>query len=71
MTKSTRMRWAGHVGRMEKMRNPCKILVGRCEEKRGLGWLDVNVRIILKCMLRLQVCRLWTIFTLLGIETTG
>lgn len=39
MTKSTRMRWVGHIGRMEKMRNACKILVGRCEEKRGLGWL--------------------------------
>jgi hypothetical protein len=35
--KSRRMRLAGHVGRMEAMRNSYKILVGKCEGKRLLG----------------------------------
>jgi hypothetical protein len=36
MIKSRRMRWAGHVARMEK-RNAYKILVGMPEGKRPLG----------------------------------
>jgi hypothetical protein len=35
--KSGRMRWAGHVARMGKMRNTYKILVGNLERKRQLG----------------------------------
>jgi hypothetical protein len=34
MIKSRRMRWAGHVARMGKMRNAFKILVGKPEWKR-------------------------------------
>jgi hypothetical protein len=37
MIKSRRMRWAGHVARMGKKRNACKILVGKPEGKRPLG----------------------------------
>jgi hypothetical protein len=37
MIKSMRMRWAGHVARMEKNRNACRILVGKPEGKRPLG----------------------------------
>jgi hypothetical protein len=37
MIKSMRMRWAGHVARMEKKRNACRILVGKTERKRPLG----------------------------------
>jgi hypothetical protein len=49
--KSRRMRWVGHVARMEK-RNAYKILVGKPEGKRPLGrsrhrWVD-NIRIDLK-----------------------
>jgi hypothetical protein len=36
MTKSSRMRWAGHVGRMGMNRNACVILVGKSEGKRPL-----------------------------------
>jgi hypothetical protein len=36
MIKSRRMRWAGHVARMEKIRNAQK-LVGMLEGKRPLG----------------------------------
>jgi hypothetical protein len=45
MTKSRMMRWAGHVTRLEKKRNACRILVGKPKEKRPLGkqrrrWVD-------------------------------
>jgi hypothetical protein len=35
--KSRRMRWAGHVARMEEERKVSKILVGKPEGKRPLG----------------------------------
>jgi hypothetical protein len=43
--KSRRMRWAGHVSRMEQKRNAYRILVGKPEGKRPLGrprrmWVD-------------------------------
>jgi hypothetical protein len=37
MTKSRRMRWAGHVGQMGDKRNAYRILVGKPEGKRPLG----------------------------------
>jgi hypothetical protein len=41
----SRMIWAGHVARMGKKRNACRILVGKPEGKRPLGrprrrWVD-------------------------------
>ena len=35
--KSRRLRWAGHVARMEEGRDAHKVLVGRPEGKRPLG----------------------------------
>jgi hypothetical protein len=35
--KSRRMRWAGHVARMEEERGVYRILIGRSEGKRPLG----------------------------------
>jgi len=35
--KSRRMRWAGHVVRMEEKRGVCRVLVGKPEGKRSLG----------------------------------
>jgi hypothetical protein len=35
--KSWRMRWAGHVARMEERRNVYRVLVRNPEEKRSLG----------------------------------
>ena len=32
--KSRRLRWAGHVARMEESRNACRVLVRRSEGKR-------------------------------------
>ena len=37
LIKSRRMRWAGHVARMEEGRNVHKVLVGKPEGKRQLG----------------------------------
>jgi hypothetical protein len=37
MIKSRRMRWAGHVARMEEKMNACRILVENTEGKRPLG----------------------------------
>jgi hypothetical protein len=50
--KSRRMRWAGHVARMEKEREVYKVLVGKPEGKRPLGrprrrWED-GIRMDLK-----------------------
>jgi hypothetical protein len=45
ITKSRRMRWAGHVARMGEKRNAYRLLVGKPEGKRPLGrprcrWVD-------------------------------
>ena len=50
--KSRRLKWAGHVARMEESRNAYRILVGRPEGKRPLGrpgrrWED-NIKMDLK-----------------------
>jgi hypothetical protein len=37
MIKSRRMRWAGHVARIEEKRNAYRILVGKPEGKRPRG----------------------------------
>ena len=47
--KSRRLRWAGHVARMEQSRNAYRVLVGKPEGKRPLGrprhrWED-NIRL--------------------------
>jgi hypothetical protein len=47
MTKSMRMRWAGHVTRMGEKRNADRVLVGNPEGKRTLGRRGSG-RIILK-----------------------
>jgi hypothetical protein len=52
MIKSRRMRWAGHVARMEETRNAYRILVGKPEGKRPLGrpryrWVD-NIQMDLR-----------------------
>jgi hypothetical protein len=37
LSKSRRMRWAGHLAGMGEMRNAYNILAGKCERKRSLG----------------------------------
>ena len=50
--KSRRMRWAGHVARVEEGRGVHKVLVGKPEGKRPLGDQDIDGRIILRWILR-------------------
>ena len=50
--KSRRLRWAGHVARMEQSRNAYRVLVGKTEGKRPLGrprrrWED-NIKMDLR-----------------------
>ena len=50
--KSRRLRWAGHVARMEQSKNAYRVLVGKSEGKRPLKrprlrWED-NIRIDLR-----------------------
>jgi hypothetical protein len=52
MIKSRRMKWAGHVARMEEKRNAYRKLVGNPEGKKPLGrprrkWVD-NIKIDLR-----------------------
>ena len=52
MIKSRRMRWAGHIARMEEGRSAFKILTGKPTGKRPLGrprrrWED-NIRMDLE-----------------------
>ena len=46
--KSRRLRWTGHVARMEKSRNAYRVLVGKPKGKRPLGRPRLDGRIILK-----------------------
>ena len=50
--KSRRMRWAGHVARMEEERGVHNILVGKPEGKRPLGRPRRRWRVILRWILR-------------------
>ena len=49
---SRRLRWAGHLARMEQFRNAFRVLVGKPESKRTLGrprlrWED-NIKMDLR-----------------------
>jgi hypothetical protein len=49
MIKSRRMRWAGHIARMEQKGNAYRILVGKPEEKIPLG------RARCKCLAHIKI----------------
>jgi hypothetical protein len=52
MIKSRRMRWVGHVARMEEGRGVYRVLVGRPKGKRPLGrprrWWEDNIKLDLR-----------------------
>jgi len=52
VVKSRRKRWAEHVARMREGRGVHRVLVGKPEGKRPLGDLNVDGRIILRCIFR-------------------
>jgi hypothetical protein len=51
VTKSRRMRWAGHVAYMRELRNACSILVGKPGGKRPLRRPRRRWKIILESIL--------------------
>jgi hypothetical protein len=52
MMKSRKMGWAGHVARIGKKRNACRILVGEPEGTRPLGRPNVGKWKILNWILQ-------------------
>ena len=46
--KSGRLRWAGHLVRMEEGRNAFKILTGKPTGRRAVGILGIDGRTILQ-----------------------
>ena len=50
--KSRRVSWAGPQARMRERRNAYVVLVGRTEGKSHMADVDVDGRIILKCILK-------------------
>ena len=50
--KSRRLRWAGHVARMEEGRRAFKILKGKHTRKRPLGRLGIDGKTILEWTLK-------------------
>jgi hypothetical protein len=54
------MKWAGHVAIMRKMRNECKLLVGKPEGKNHSKDLSVDGKIILEWISGKQGGKLWT-----------
>jgi hypothetical protein len=50
--KSGKMRWPGHVERVEERIDPYRLLVAKPEGKRPLGRVNVDGNIILKLILQ-------------------
>jgi hypothetical protein len=71
VTKSRRMRWAGHVARMVEGRGAYRILVGRPEGRRPLGRPRRKWEIILKWIFKKWDGGIWTGLIWLRIGTCG
>ena len=54
--KWRRLRWAGHVARVEKFRNACRVLVGNPGSKKPLGRLRRRWEDNIKMDLREEGC---------------
>jgi hypothetical protein len=65
--KSRRMGWARYVARTEETRSASRSLKGRYHSED----LDIDGRIILKCVLGKQGGKVWTGFIWLRIGTSG
>ena len=71
MIKSRRIRWAGHVARMEGKRCVYRVLVGKSEGKRPLGRpRRRREHIILRWIFRNWDVVVWTGLSWLRIETS-
>ena len=70
MIKSRRMRWAGHVARMDEERGVYRVLLGKPEGRRPLGRPSVDGWIILGWISRRWDVGMWTGFGWSRIETS-
>jgi len=59
VTKSRKMRWAGHVACMGARRGVYRVLVGKPKGKKPLGIPDVDGRIILRWIFRKWDVGVW------------
>ena len=69
--KSRRMRWAGHVARMEEKRGVYRVLVGKPEGKIPLGRLRLRWEDNIKMDRQEVGCGAWTDLSWLRIGTGG
>jgi hypothetical protein len=69
--KSGRMRWAGHMARMKRGRNVCRVLVGKREGEKHLEDQEVDGRMGLKWTSVRLFQGVWSGFTWLRIGTVG
>jgi len=69
--KSGRMRWVGHVERIEERRGVCRVLVEKPEGKKPKEEPDVDRRIILSWIFRNWDVGAWTGSIWLGKGTLG
>jgi hypothetical protein len=60
------MKWTGLVERIGDSQNSFKLLVGDAEKRVHLEDLVIDMRIILKCLLKKRYMRLWIGFMWLG-----
>ena len=49
--KCGRLRWAGHVAKIEECRNAFTVLLGKPTGKRSLGRPIIDMKTVLECML--------------------
>jgi hypothetical protein len=71
VVKSKRMRSAGNVARMGEMRNIYCILVGKPGEKRPLGRVDIDGKVIVNQFLKEIDVRIWIGFIWIRIGFSG
>jgi hypothetical protein len=69
--KYKRMRWAGHVARVEERRGACRILVGNLRERDHLEDLCIDGKKILRWIYRKWNGAAWTGLIWLRIGTGG
>jgi hypothetical protein len=69
--KSRRMRWAGHVARMEEGRGVYRILVGKPEGKRPLGRSRRRWEDNIKMEFKKGDVGVWTVLSWLRLGTGG
>jgi len=69
--KSRRMKWAGHVARMEESNGLYRVLVGKLMERDHFEHESLDGRIILRCIFRKWNVSSWTGLILIRLGAGG